>query len=188
MAGNDRTETNPNRMSRPIDKERLRRYSKLRVSIENQTMRLMEMEAALTSSSSGIGDGMPHSSFAVDRMAIQVCRKLELEEIIKSNLLKEKQEAKEIEQAIQLLTEPMEQEVLRLKYLDDMTWPKVAEKLFGKLEDYVDKSESYLRRTHRLHGTALVSIGKATGAITPEENGQQNNKITKQRDVIECHC
>lgn len=48
--------------------------------------------------------------------------------------------------------------VLRMRYLDGHGWPKIRVMLFSRLPDYEDKQETYLRRTHRLHGEALAEL------------------------------
>lgn len=118
------------------------------------------MEAAISSPSSTKMDGMPRSNFAVDRMAIAVARKIELEELIKRNLEKEHQEILELETAVQKLESPHEKMVIRMKYFDRIEWPEICKAIFGKHKDYEEKQESYMRRTFRLHGTALVKLSE----------------------------
>lgn len=146
----------------PITKERLKRYIRIRQEVENQLERLERMEATLCSPSSTNLSGMPHGSFAVDRMAIAVSRKIELEETIKAGLEKECQEVKELEEGVQLLEEPNERQVIRMRYFDGLTWLEICEALFGKKKDYSERAETYERRTYKIHGTALVHIQQAT--------------------------
>jgi len=51
------------------------------------------------------------------------------EELIIKNIKKAQQEAAAIERAIQTLDNPIDRELMRLKYLDGLTWEEVAEKL-----------------------------------------------------------
>ena len=147
----------------PITKERLKRYIRIRQEVENQLDRLERMELTLYSPSSSNMDGMPRSgSAAVDRMAIAVSRKIELEEIIKTGLVKECKEIKELEEGVQLLEEPNERQVIRLRYFDGLTWLEICEALFGKKKDYSERAETYERRTYKIHGTALVHIQQLT--------------------------
>ena len=112
-----------------MTKERLRQYVYLIKEIEAQKERLAQIEASLLHPKPSIGDGMPHSNYAVDRMAIAIANKIELEELIIKNIKKAQQEAAAIERAIQTLNNPIDRELMRLKYLDGLTWEEVAEKL-----------------------------------------------------------
>jgi len=112
-----------------MTKERLRQYVYLIKEIEAQKERLAQIEASLLYPKPSIGDGMPHSNYAVDRMAIATANKIELEELIIKNIKKAQQEAAAIERAIQTLDNPIDRELMRLKYLDGLTWEEVAERL-----------------------------------------------------------
>lgn len=157
----------------PITKERLKRYIRLRQEIENQLERLGRMAASIESPGSMKMDGMPHSNFAVDRMAIAVSRKIELEDTIKAGLQKEYEEVKELEAGVQLLEEPNERQVIRLRYFDGLTWMEICEALYGKKKDYADRIETYERRTYKIHGAALVHIQQATTS-SPKASKKEN--------------
>lgn len=112
-----------------MTKERLRHYTYLIKEIEAQKERLAQMEASLLHPQQTIGDGMPRSNFAVDRMATAIANKIALEEMIMENIIKAQEEATAIERAIQTLEAPIDRELMRLKYLDGLTWEEVAEQL-----------------------------------------------------------
>lgn len=133
-----------------MTKERLRQYTYLIKEIEAQKERLAQIEASLLHPKQSIrGDGMPHSNYAVDRMAIAIANKIELEEIIIKNIKKAQQEAAAIERAIQTLDNPLDRELMRLKYLDGLTWEEVAETLC--------KSRQWVTV---LHGKILQKLNK----------------------------
>lgn len=50
------------------------------------------------------------------------------------------------------------QAVLELRYLEGMKWNDVNFSLFGNKEDFNEKEESYLRRSHLLHREALKAL------------------------------
>jgi len=77
-------------------------------------------------------------------------------------LAKECKEIKELEEGVQLLEEPNERQVIRMRYFDGLTWLEICEALFGKKKDYSERAETYERRTYKIHGTALVHIQQAT--------------------------
>lgn len=153
-------EIKDSKKNEPIAKTRLKAYIKLRREIDNKCERLERMEASLTSTSGGIGDGMPHASFVTDRMAEKVCKKLELEEMIKEDIKREKKELKALENLVEQLEDPDERQVICLKYFDSMGWPDVCEALYYRNEDYDDCLESYQRRTYRVHGNALQNLSR----------------------------
>ena len=51
-----------------------------------------------------------------------------------------------------------ERAVIRMRYVDAKSWPNVSKMIFGRNEDYEEKADSYLRRTTKLHGRALVDM------------------------------
>ena len=132
--------------SGPVTKERLKRYRRLKEEIERQGERLARMESAIESPPKVL-DGTPHSSFAADRLAIAVARKIALEDAMLASLKEEAAEVAEIERAIQLLTDPQEREMLRLRYIDGYEWADIC----GQLN-------CSWTQTHRVHSRALQSI------------------------------
>ncbi len=105
-------------------------------------------------------DGMPRSNNANDRMAIQICRKLELEEAIKKNMLKEKREITALEEAVNMLDNPAERQVIRMRYFDMAPWAEICDSVFGDRPDFQDRRETYKRRTYWLHGSALQHLSE----------------------------
>lgn len=97
-----------------------------------------------------------------DRMEKAVIRKVELEErlqpMIESNCCR----MAEIEDEIWCLQDPMEREVLRLRYMDSdgfrpVRWTDVAAELYG------DDDEAKLRAVYRLHLRALKHLEELNG-------------------------
>ena len=58
------------------------------------------------------------------------------------------------------LPKPDESAVIEMRYFDRMSWPDVCEALFGGRVDYIEKYDSYMRRTLRIHGAALVGLAE----------------------------
>lgn len=127
--------------------------------IDNQIERLERIEATMNSAASPVLSDMPKSpGVKTDRTAMLVIRKMELEETIKAAIEAEAEERAAIELLIQRLKKPDERAVIRLRYFDRAGWPEICKILFGEAEDYEDNIENYMRKTFRLHGTALVSL------------------------------
>ena len=114
--------------------------------------------------------GMPHSGGISDPTGAAVQRKEELETRIKRKQEQAAAERATIEDTTERIADPDERLVIQMRYIDFAAWPDIAFALFGKLSDYIEKMESYERRTSRIHGRALVNVAK----------------LDKQTNVREC--
>ena len=151
-------------------KERLGKYAAMLRDIDNQIMRLEHMESTMTSPKAQRLDGMPHSgSAAGDRMAELIGRKEELEEKIREKNAEERKEHAALAAIVDQMAKPDDKLVIQLRYFDRLGWPEVAETLFGSREDFDDKYDSYMRRTLRIHGTALVELAEINNNERPGE-------------------
>ena len=78
-----------------------------------------------------------------------------------NNLLdKEEKEYEALVKIINELPQVEQRQVLLARYMDGQCWPVIAATIFGQHEDFDQKKQSYLRRTYRIHGTALVNANK----------------------------
>lgn len=150
---------------RPITekiKTRLHDYIAMLREIDNQTERLDLLEAKMQAPPGPDPSGMPRGSGTpTDRTGVMVMRKMELEEQIAKSTAEELQERQAIEALIQQLTKPDERAVLRLRYFDRDEWEEITGVLFGDRADYIEKADTYQKRTFRLHGSALLALAKA---------------------------
>lgn len=48
--------------------------------------------------------------------------------------------------------------IIQFRYIADMKWTEVTQALFGHLDEYELKAESYLRRVNKSHGSALQKL------------------------------
>lgn len=140
-----------------MTKQRLASYISLQMEIEHQLERLERLKNEAKIPSVRQGDGSKHTTGKGDRMERAIIRAMEYEERIKPQIQAIKKEMDAIEMAISLVKDPLEREVLRLRYIDGeycrlMPWKEVAFNLFG------DNDERHLLAVYRLHGRALVSI------------------------------
>lgn len=138
-------------------KERLIRYSALRLENENRLERLSRMKNAAQIPASRAGDGSQHTGSSGERMARAVEAYLEYERQIRPLLAANRREMDALRAAVESLSDPMEREVLRLRYLDGETcrlmgWREVACQLYG------DDDDRIIRACLRLHAKALQSI------------------------------
>ena len=143
--------------SQPMTKQRLASYVSLKMEIENQLERLARMKNEAKIPSIRHGDGSQHTHGSGDRMERAILRYMEYEERIMPQIEATQTEMEEIEQAIDAVDDPLEREILRLRYIDGencrmMPWKDVAFRMFG------DNDERHILAAYRLHGRALVSI------------------------------
>ena len=157
-------------------KDLLRRYTAMLRNIDNQYARLDRLAVKIEAPPGPDLTGMPRGQGTpTDRTGMMVARKLELEEQIKESIAEERRENAAIERMIRKLDNPDERAVIRLRYFDRAGWDEIAGALFGDRQDYLDKEETYQKRTFRLHGRALLALAKVaegTGA-TPEKEAAQ---------------
>lgn len=138
-------------------KERLTGYNALKQESAGLLERLARMKAAAEFPAPAEPDGSQHTSGDGQRMARAVENYLEYEEQMRPLMEKNRAEMLRIEQAVAQLPDPLEREVLRLRYLDSDAWrlPKwrdVARKIYG------DDDAKDLVAVHRLHEQALSHL------------------------------
>ena len=144
----------------PMTKQRLSMYALIRTEIDNQLEWLARMKnnELLPAPATGTGGGRSGVS---DRMANAINRRLDLDVRVLPQIEAGLAELEAIEAAIDALDNPLEREVLRLRYIHTTTcaalpWEKIALKIYG------DDTSANVKAALRLHGAALANIRKAT--------------------------
>ena len=137
-------------------KERLGRYLALQMENENQLERLARMRSGVYMSHRQIGSESQHIGSS-DRMGMAVDNVLVQENKIASRVESNKLEMETIRRMVENLPDPMEREVLRVRYLDgenvqSLSWKEVAYKLLGKSDDAAQK------KARRIHAKAIESL------------------------------
>lgn len=142
-------------------------YKRLRKEIECEQERLEMIEVKILGISSKNSDGMPRSSSSeYDKMATQIAYKTDIENNLAQLLQKEKSKRMEIEKEIvERLEYPDERMLIRLRYIDGLSWREISELLFSKRRDYYEDEEKYKRRVYRIHGNALVKMAKKNSEV-----------------------
>lgn len=143
----------------PITKKRLQSYIGLRLENENINERIARMQSAAEMPPMSSGDGSQHTSSSGDRMARAVERLIEYKAQVAPTLESNRREMLEIERAVNALPDPLEREVLRLRYMDsdnirNRPWSHIALELYG----YDD--QKYLDALFRLHKSALNHVSQ----------------------------
>lgn len=141
----------------PITKKRLQSYIGLRLENENINERIARMQSAAEMPPMSSGDGSQHTGSSGAPMARAVERLIEYKAQVAPTLESNRREMLEIEQAVNALPDPLEREVLRLRYLDGdycrpLRWSEIAVCLYG------EDDEKIIRSVFRLHTDALRHI------------------------------
>lgn len=140
-------------------KKRLEAYRDKERDIENQLERLEGFEMRLKSIGSPTLSDMPKiQSVSHDRIADIIAQKMELEEEIQGDIDFQRKERKEINLVLKKLPTSDEKAVIRMRYFDRLSWYDVTDMLFGGKADYLGKEDTYLRRTHNIHRSALINM------------------------------
>lgn len=147
----------------------LQRYLKLQCQIDNRQDLLARLENAQYLPSMPQSDGSKHTPGRSDRVANATVRYMEQKKKLAPKISAAKAVMQAIEDAVYAIDDPLEQEVLTLRYLEGaegyrlMKWRDVA------LALYHSDDEADITRVHRLHGAALLSL-QMEDESTNEEN------------------
>ena len=142
-------------------KERLNEYREKERDIDNQIERLVRLVTKMSSVGAQTITDMPRSQGTDgDRIGKLVAEKEELEADIRSDERDQKEEWSKIEAILSKLKHSDERAVIRIRYHDRESWSTVAEVIFGNVEDYLDREGTYIRRVHKIHGSALLNMAK----------------------------
>ena len=142
-------------------KDRLNDYRSEDREIENQTERLERLLNKMHEVGAQDLTGMPRSpSPDQDRMSDLISKKDELESEVAELRAEHKKERKRIEKIVRKLKRPDERAVIRFRFIDDHEWDEVTDMLFGGRSDFLDREETYQRRTFTLHHDAIYHMAK----------------------------
>lgn len=142
-------------------REWLNEYLETEKEIDSNIERLEHLVAKMTGTSAQVLTGMPRaSSSSTDRMAEMVANKTELEEEIRAAVSLQSIKRQKIEGILRKLSKVEERSVIRMRYFDRAEWKEVQEMLFGSKPDFEDRYDTYERRMHKYHRSALENIAK----------------------------
>lgn len=142
-------------------KRRLNDYRFEDREIETQTERLERLMNKMYDVGAQTLTDMPRApSPSNDRMSDFVSRKLELEKEIGEKVIKHQEQRAHIEMIVKNLPKPDQRAVIRVRVIDRMEWPDVTDILYGGNSDFLDKEETYSRRTFRIFNDAICGMAK----------------------------
>lgn len=152
-------------------KHRLIAYREREKDIDNQIERHELLSQKMISIGSPTLSDMPKAvSPSHDKIANMVAMKMELEESIREDVQKQSEERKEIEEILKHLKKSDEKAVIRMRYLDGVSWNDVVDMIFGGKEDFLGKEDTYLRRVHKIHGSALLNMAIYIDGLQNQDN------------------
>ena len=140
-----------------ITRERIRNYSRIKQQVENQMERLARMKNEELIPALKMGDESKRNPGASDRMANAVIRRMAYEDEIAASMEKNLTEMEAVRAAIATMADPMEQEVINMRYIDcegyrHTLWNEVALNIYG------DDDDKYIRAAQRLHASAMDNL------------------------------
>lgn len=163
-------------------KEWVSRYKTIIENVEKMMNRAETLRDKISSPQSVNIDGMPHgNSYNGDRLGNLVVKCTSIEEEIQREMTKARAIYKEIDTAIKKIDGPGwpdEKVVLQMKYLDLLGWDDINDVLWLSKPDYIERYESFRRRTFKIHRSALFSLAEIiVSDITVQENNtKRSNK------------
>ena len=156
---NSQTKTQPTKTDEI--KELLGEYKKLQKRIDRTEKRLECLELTMGAPSGPNYSGMPRGggdgSSKQERDYIKV---EELREKLGDMYAEENRRREEIEGLIELMEKPNEQAVMEMHYLDGAKWWPICAALFEDEPDYEENAQRYLKRTFKIHGSALQTLAR----------------------------
>jgi len=157
-------------------KKRLNNYREKERDIDNQIERLERLAFKMTGVGAQVITDTPKAPRPIgDRIAEMLGQKEELETVIRKSVEEQGRERTAIEKILVQLRHSDERAVIRIRYFDRESWNVVAELMFGGRDDYEEKKDSYLRRVHKVHGSALLNMARLieTEGRSPEGDSSQ---------------
>lgn len=144
-----------------ITEQRLLNYLPMRMENERRGEALMRLRSQAAFAPSVASDGSQHNGVNKDKLENAVLRYADEADEITTIISRNNSEMRKIRDSISSLADPMERELLRLRYIDGagdengfrrMTWPEIAEKIYG------GRDERHMMAIHRLRIRALQNI------------------------------
>lgn len=142
-----------------MKKEILEQYVFLKAELENQLERIARAKSDSEIHSKLLGEIMQHQLITGDQLGTAVIRWLDIAERLRPSIESNVAQMKQIEDAIDSLNDPLERELLRMRYLDGSQrrltpWKDIAVKMYG------DDDEKHMKTVQRLHKKAVEHIEK----------------------------
>lgn len=141
-------------------------YKQLQKRIDNIEKRIECLEISMGSPSGPSYSAAPGGShdFSSSKIERDYIKWEELKEKLGNMNAEESRRREEIEGLIELMEKPNEQTAIEMHYIDGAKWRTVSVALFGEEPDYDENEERYLKRTFKIHGSALQTLARIYNA------------------------
>ena len=138
-------------------REYLTAYAGLKMEARNNEDRIAEMFNETLIPAMTQGDGSQRTPGRGDRQEKANIRYIETKDRLQPIIDTNRAKMREIEDTISSLPDPMQREVLRLRYIDVDSWTPVKWREVARIM-YGDDDEKDVLRVHRLHRDAVDSL------------------------------
>lgn len=149
-------------MGEPITQKHLLRYLGWKMCVDNDRERLARAEHEAKWPTVGESSGSQHLPGTGDRMERAVIRKMELEEELLERICANEGRMEQVNRAVNGLDDPLEQEVLRLTYIDG-AWDEELQRYTYRPATRAEVALKMRRNEEwakQLHRQAIQSIGQ----------------------------
>lgn len=142
-------------------------YNEVLRRIDKTEERIQEYRETMYSPKSPSLDGMPRGSgIGASRQELAMIRLERMQETL-ARLVKEEGALYErIDEAMQQIDPDMEH-MLSLRYIDGKSWNEINRSLWGDMDDFEEMEDRFLKRTFKLHGSALDNLERVYNQIYP---------------------
>ena len=147
----------------------LKRYLNLQRQVDNREETLARLENATYLPAMPESDGSKHTPGRSDRVANATLKYMEQKKKLMPIISACKAKMQAIEDAVYAIEDPLEQEVLILRYLEGEDGYKLMRWKIVAMAMYHSDDDADLTRVHRLHGAALLNLQMEDNS-TDEEN------------------
>lgn len=138
------------------------RYRQICVEIDANVERTELLRQRLETAQGASLDGMPHSpGYTGDRIGTVLGRIEEIESRTRRQIEEAATICAEVENAVAQITgkySSHRRAVLLMRYVDFFSWPEINKALFGSEPEFELREDSYLRRTTKIHKSALEDL------------------------------
>lgn len=153
-------------MGEPITEKHLNNYLGWKMRVDSDMEQLVRANSQMIYTAPQGGDGSQSGGYTGDKVGAKLIRRMDIEEALLPCIHANREKMTQVEDAVLGLEDPLQQAVLKIKYLDGIVdeeglyhyerpqWAEVAWKMYRK------DDESTIKRVKRLYWKALDEISK----------------------------
>lgn len=137
--------------------EQLEQYARLKMEVQINEERILEAFNSTQIPAMKQGDGSQRTAGSGDRQESATLRYMELKDRLQPQIDANKAQMRRIEDAISSLSDPMQREVLRIRYTDTTGWEPMKWRLVA-LRMYGDDDDKNITAANRIFRKARESL------------------------------